>query len=385
MRKQISAMLLTGSLLLCGCQTAAVLPDTGSAETGVQQTAEISLWDTQPTAVMTYLNGTQYKAIQTEKDIWINCSDLQAAYDAQYSVEDERLLINDTQGNQAELTCWQLHSLDDCDTAAVLLNEDGSAAEAWISVSALTEQLCYRSLRDEANQSVYISPKTAVEKIPTGKQVPVLMYHAVSDETWGLDGLFMSPDSMREQLEYLTENGYEPIFFSDLTHLEDYDKPVILTFDDGYADNYSELFPLLQEFQVKATIFVITDVVDVNPKFMTSEQIRELSDSGLVDIESHTAAHNELASLSAQEQDTQMSSSQLAIARMTGRIPYVLSYPSGKYNEDTLNDAGKYYDFAVKSRGNLWTTADNTFFEIDRYPVYRNVTLAQFETFVQGN
>ena len=388
MRKQLGAVLLTGSLLLCGCSNAAVLPDTDASKAvAEQQTENISLLDTKPDTVPVYLNGTEYKAIQTKQDVWLNCADLEQAYSTQYSVEDERLLLNDTQGNQAELTVRQLHSGDtlaDCQTAAALLDQNDSAVEAWISLNTLTEQLCYRALQDEANQTVYVSPKADTEKIPTGKQVPVLMYHAVSDQTWGLEGLFMSPDSMREQLQYLTENGYDPIFFSDLTHLEDYDKPVILTFDDGYADNYSELFPLLQEFQVKATIFVITDVTDVNSKFMTSEQIRELSDSGLVDIESHTAAHNELASLSQQEQDEQMKASQLAIARMTGRIPYVLSYPSGKYNEDTLQLDDKYYDFAVRSRGNLWTTSDN-FFEIERYPVYRNISLSQFEAFVQTN
>lgn len=63
---------------------------------------------------------------------------------------------------------------------------------------------------------------------------------------------------MRQQLQYLWDNGYEPIFFSDLTHLEDYDKPVLLTFDDGYIGNYTELYPLLQEYNMKATIFIST-------------------------------------------------------------------------------------------------------------------------------
>ena len=71
------------------------------------------------------------------------------------------------------------------------------------------------------------------------------MYHAVSDNMWGIDELFVSPASMEEQLRYLVDNGYEPIWFSDLAELEQYEKPVILTFDDGYDDNYTELLPLL--------------------------------------------------------------------------------------------------------------------------------------------
>ena len=50
--------------------------------------------------------------------------------------------------------------------------------------------------------------------------VPVLMYHAVSDNMWGIDELFVSPASMEEQLRYLVDNGYEPIWFSDLAELD---------------------------------------------------------------------------------------------------------------------------------------------------------------------
>lgn len=83
------------------------------------------------------------------------------------------------------------------------------------------------------------------------------MYHAVGDETWGYSDLFVRPSELENHLQYLADNGYETIFFDDLSHLEDYEKPVILTFDDGYDDNYTELYPLLQKYQAKATIFVI--------------------------------------------------------------------------------------------------------------------------------
>ena len=113
--------------------------------------------------------------------------------------------------------------------------------------------------------------------------VPVLMYHAVSDNMWGIDELFVSPSSMEEQLRYLVDNGYEPIWFSDLAELEQYEKPVILTFDDGYDDNYTELLPLLQKYNVKATVFMIADAMGMQHK-MTEEQVREMADSGLVSI-----------------------------------------------------------------------------------------------------
>lgn len=88
-----------------------------------------------------------------------------------------------------------------------------------------------------------------------GRQVPVLMYHAVGDDCWGEEHLFVRPAELEQQLQYLSENGYETIFFEDLAHLERYEKPVILTFDDGYDDNYTLLLPLLQKYHMKATIF----------------------------------------------------------------------------------------------------------------------------------
>ena len=78
-----------------------------------------------------------------------------------------------------------------------------------------------------------------------GRQVPVLMYHAVGDDCLGEEHLFVRPAELEQQLQYLSENGYETIFFEDLAHLERYEKPVILTFDDGYDDNYTLLLPLL--------------------------------------------------------------------------------------------------------------------------------------------
>ena len=83
----------------------------------------------------------------------------------------------------------------------------------------------------------------------SAQAVPVFMYHAVSDDVWGVEHLFVSPSEMEKQLAFLQENGYSTIWFEDLEHVGDYEKPVILTFDDGYDDNYSELYPLLQKYK----------------------------------------------------------------------------------------------------------------------------------------
>lgn len=97
------------------------------------------------------------------------------------------------------------------------------------------------------------------QRLPSraGVRAPVLMYHAVGDDCWGEESLFVKPEELEKQLQYLSENGYETIFFEDLSHIEQYEKPVLLTFDDGYDDNAETLLPLLQKYGMKATVFLI--------------------------------------------------------------------------------------------------------------------------------
>ncbi len=250
----------------------------------------------------------------------------------------------------------------------------GATIEYWLPIRWLSEQLGLKFLWD--GDQAYVASPLDMEAIPQGVDVPILMYHAVSDNLWGIESLFVSPEDMRAQLEYLTENGYDPIFFSDLTHLSDYDKPILLTFDDGYDDNYEYLFPLLQEFGVKATVFVITGALG-NEYYLTEEQVREMSESGLVDIQSHTVNHDELETLNYEEQAYQMSQSQLDIARITGKIPYVLSYPSGSRDDNTLELAPEYYSFGIDMNGGIWHI-EGDYFQVDRIYVSRFDTLDEY-------
>lgn len=373
MNKQwLCGVAILGLLCLSGCSGA----PSESAQTAQaqKQVQSISLRDSKHTDIPVHTDGVQLSALQIDDATLLSCADVQKAFSwLKWSVDGENVTLTDESG--------QTHVLSaNDDSVRVIKNSDDSVSECWIDIQVLSDALSLRYLSDTENQTMYLSPKIDTAAIPSGRQVPVLMYHAVSDQTWGLEGLFLSPSDMEAQLKYLTENGYDPIFFSDLPHLDQYRKPVILTFDDGYNNNYTDLYPLLQKYNVKATIFVIPSSVG-GQYSMTAAQIKEMADSGLVSIQSHTQDHKELASLSADQQKQQFAQSQLAIARMTGRIPSVLSYPSGSYDSNTLSLAPEYFDMAVKSRGGLWTVQNN-FFEIDRYPVYRDTGIHSFQTFI---
>ena len=278
---------------------------------------------------------------------------------------------------------------DDVLTAAAPLQADTDVLAGLDTIRAQDQD--YVTIKDAAaalglewglapDGSRYLAKRQTVGEIPEGWNVPVLMYHAVGDKIWGYSDLFVSEAGMEEQLQYLQENGYEPIWFSDLAHIEDYEKPVILTFDDGYDDNYTVLYPLLEKYQTKATIFVIGNAMGSIHK-MTQAQVYELAASGLVSIQSHTYTHGNLSAMDESALRQEMERSNAALAAATGQIPYVLCYPEGKYSHLTMDVAKDYYTFALRMDGWTYQTGMDPY-QVPRSFVSRRITLPDFLWFV---
>lgn len=132
------------------------------------------------------------------------------------------------------------------------------------------------------------------ESIPRQNDIPILMYHCVNYVPEGKQGaadLYVSPEKFEEDLKYLSENGYQTVLPRELTSGAKLpEKPVMITFDDGYLDNYSNAFPLLKKYNMKAEISVIVSFAEdpARTAYLNWDQIKEMSDSGLVEIGSHT-------------------------------------------------------------------------------------------------
>ena len=255
--------------------------------------------------------------------------------------------------------------------------QDGAA---YVPVGLLPEQPGVVSGTAE-DGTVYFAKQLTLQAPAENVNVPVLMYHAVSDDLWGYWDLFVSPQTMEEELLYLQENGYETIWFEDLSHIEDYEKPVILTFDDGYDDNYTELFPLLQKYNAKATIFVIPKAIGT-PHKMTAEQIYALSQSGLVSIQSHTYSHGNLSTMDEETLVFEMEASQNYLAALTGQVPYAVCYPEGTRSELSIEVAGRYYAYGLLMNGQLYNTSDDPL-RVKRYYVPRGYNIGSFQWSVQ--
>lgn len=181
-------------------------------------------------------------------------------------------------------------------------------------------------------------PTSVRGSVPT-----VLTYHLVSDEVFGNDDyLFVRPSEFEEQLELLSDRGYT-FLFADEWGIFDFPS-VIITFDDGYTDNYTEMYPLLKKYNAKATVFLISDMIG-HEYYLTEEQIKEMSDSGLVSFQSHTAGHSPLTELTEDELYSELKNSAEKIERITDKKVTVISYPNGKYTYSLLDSVSEIYTF----------------------------------------
>lgn len=229
-------------------------------------------------------------------------------------------------------------------------------------------------LEDGENNQRYYTYFPTKEDVATGKKIPILMYHAVSDEPWGIAELFVSPGELEKQLKYLQDNGYTTITFEDFDRLDSIEKPVMLTFDDGYDDNYTQLFPLLKKYKAKATVFVITGEIG-KQYYLTEKQIKEMNDSGLVSIQSHTVTHPYLSDLSAEQLEKEFTLSKLTLTRITGKEPFVLCYPTGKYSDLSLEKTAKHFSFGLLMNGGMYTTGTQDIYQIPRFYISRNTDI----------
>ena len=141
-----------------------------------------------------------------------------------------------------------------------------------------------------------VPPAKEVKMVhPTG--IPVLMYHKVGDDKD--NDAVIREDLFREQMKFLKDNGYNPLT---MDQLYDYvvngaavpEKPVVLTFDDGYADTYSIVYPIMKEYGFPATVFI--NPGDVGTR-LTWDQVREMHKNGIT-ISNHGFQHIEMGQLS---------------------------------------------------------------------------------------
>jgi len=178
--------------------------------------------------------------------------------------------------------------------------------------------------------------------------IPVITFHKVDPSfEWGVTRV--TPRQFRKIISGLADRGYKTVnldnIYSDTASLPE--KPVILTFDDGYESVYDYAAPVLKEFDFTGTIFIITGYVgkendwDVNLgglrfKHLSWSQIHDLKKAGF-EIGSHTIHHPDLTRISREMVKKEIFQSKEELEQKTGDEVKFISFPFGRYDDDVLN------------------------------------------------
>jgi peptidoglycan/xylan/chitin deacetylase (PgdA/CDA1 family) len=217
------------------------------------------------------------------------------------------------------------------------------------------------------------------------------MYHYISVPPEDADvyrtDLSVEPEAFRQQMAFLAQNGYDTVDLYDLSlaitgKKELPPKPVIITMDDGYRDNYENAFPILREFGFEATFFVVTEFVDQNREgYMNWAMLEEMAVAGMR-VESHSKTHADLRGRDRDFLIYQLLGSQQTLAAHLGYTPRYFSYPSGRYDEATI-DVLKDLDFwgAVVTAGGVCHGFDGRY-EWLRVRMRHTTSLSQFAEMV---
>lgn len=201
---------------------------------------------------------------------------------------------------------------------------------------------------------------------PAPQGVLVLEYHHISDDVDGEGWAYTVPVAdFREQLDYLQAQGYTTISMQDFMRAkkgkqELPEKPVILTFDDGYEDNYTILMPMLEERGMKGTVYMVTNSIG-RKGYLSWNQLREMQNR-CIELGSHTANHQPLTSLDREKQAEEMKLSKLLMEWNGLKTIYTLSYPNGAY-DDGMPELLKENEYltAVTGDGGLNTFKTNPY------------------------
>jgi peptidoglycan/xylan/chitin deacetylase (PgdA/CDA1 family) len=219
--------------------------------------------------------------------------------------------------------------------------------------------------------------------------IVVLMYHSVADN----DEFFtVKPSEFERQMKFLKENNFEVIDLEELMNLdfESAKNKVILTFDDGYEDNFLNAFPVLKKYNFRATIFINTDLMGkeitarkgTKMKILSEFQIKEMAKSGIIKFGSHGHRHLKLSKLSEAEIERELKISKEILEKITGQKIISFAYPYGDYDERVKNIATKFFKILCTIlKGQVKNK--NQLLELPRSSIDSKVSFSQFKYIVK--
>jgi len=244
------------------------------------------------------------------------------------------------------------------------------------------------SLKDVQTAAIKITPPPTI-KMKNGEEgtlIPILVYHRIgfapANATSAYKSYLIEPEWFEKHLQYLKDNGFEAIQYADLINYMDYGaplpaKPVMINFDDGFTNAYDVVFPILKKFNMKATLFVITNSVG-HGLYASWDQLKEMQKSGLMEMGSHTLWHPYLTKSGKAVKE--ITESKQKLEKELGVQIDAFAYPYGDWNENVakmVKDAG-YKIGRSFSTGN--GINENNRFHVPVVRVYASVGLERWKS-----
>jgi len=235
---------------------------------------------------------------------------------------------------------------------------------------------------------------------PAANKLLVLEYHSISTNGFE-DQITITKEKFIQHLDYLNTKGYKTMWLSEIDDYQKQNKSlppktVVLTFDDGYKNNYTELLPLLKQYNMKATCFMVLGRIGKNidwqgqyvnntMELMTKDQLVEIG--SYIEIAHHTFKHDNYTKISFEEIDEDLKKCNEVILRENLNVFPALAYTFGRYyrkkgeNQDRLfailKKHGIKYAFRIGNRINKFPL--KSFYDIQRTDIRGTDSMDDFK------
>jgi peptidoglycan/xylan/chitin deacetylase (PgdA/CDA1 family) len=246
---------------------------------------------------------------------------------------------------------------------------------------------------------VYVNSQIRIFHLP-GNKLRVLEYHSISTDGFE-DQITISKEKFITHLDYLKKHGYRTMWLSEIDVYQQQKKSlppktVVLTFDDGYKNNYTELFPLLKHYDMKAVCFMVLGRIGRNidwpgqyvndtMELMTKDQLVEIGSH--IELAHHTFKHDNYTKISFQDIDEDLKLCNGVIAKEGLNVFPALAYTFGRYYRkrgvkqmqlfDLLKRHGIKYAFRIGNRINVFPL--KSFYDIQRTDIRGTDSMADFK------
>ncbi|WVN42053.1 polysaccharide deacetylase family protein [beta proteobacterium MWH-UniP1] len=261
----------------------------------------------------------------------------------------------------------------------------------------------YYGLAQVVGQLEFIYQDAVVETLQ--REMPILMYHRfIGDPAEkGVHGTWITVEMFEKHLQLIKRLGFETLTFKDLAQkgfihrLTPGKKFLMITADDGYRDNLTRMLPLLEKYDMKATVYVVSNEThnrwdtehptnpDTKVPLLTADEIRALDASGRVEIGGHTLSHAKLDELPEAEQCKEIVENKRVLEEILGHPILSFAYPFGNLNDSAKRQVmAAGYQFAVATDSGPRAMHQDAF-QIRRINVFPRTTVFGLWRKIRGN